>query len=506
MTETVQLNGRDLSVADVVSVARGFAPVDIAPDTLPRLRASRAVIEAAASSDRAFYGINTGFGKLASVKIAADRLRLLQSNLIHSHASGLGAPLPVDMVRALMVLRANSLVKDTSGVRPLIPERLVEMLNAGIHPVVPEQGSVGASGDLAPLAHIAWGLIGHGDVDVASALNNTQVKRVTAQEALADVGFKPIELEAKEGLALINGTQAQTAVLALVVGEALKLWRSAHAAAALSLEALKGSPDTFDRRLHEARPHPGQLESAALLVELLKNSQLRESHRTGDTRVQDPYCLRCTPQILGPVKETLDHAHRVATIEINSATDNPLVLDGDIVSGGNFHGQPIAMALDYVAIALTTLAGISERRLERILNPDLSPGLPAFLASDPGVESGFMMIQIAAASLVGESRTLCAPASIQSIPTDANQEDIVPMSMAAAFKTRRVLDNARRVVACELLCGARGLEYHRPLTSSTAVERIYEKVRSWVAPHTGDRSLTKDVENIAHQLVQETLV
>ena len=318
--------------------------------------------------------------------------------------------------------------------------------------------------------------------------------------------MEPIELEAKEGLALINGTQAQTAVLTLVVDEALKLWRSAHAAAALSLEALKGSPDAFERRLHEARPHSGQLESAALLSDLLVGSALRESHRTDDPRVQDPYCLRCTPQILGPVKEAFDQAHRVATIEINSATDNPLVLDGDIVSGGNFHGQPIAMALDYLAIALTVLAGISERRLERILNPDLSPGLPAFLASDPGVESGFMMIQIAAASIVGECRTLCTPASIQSIPTDANQEDVVPMSMAAAFKTRRVLENARRVVACELLCGAQGLEFHRPLKSSPRVERIYDKIRSWVAPLDGDRSLTQDIETIADRLVQESLV
>ena len=505
MKETVRLNGRDLSVEDVVSVARGFARAEIAPEVLPRMEASRDVIEAAAASDRAVYGINTGFGKLASVKIPQDRLRALQANLIHSHASGLGAPLPIDIVRALMVLRANSLVKETSGVRPLIPKRLAEMLNAGIHPIVPEQGSVGASGDLAPLSHVARGLLGHGEVRVVKAPEQVSELK-TAGEALAAAGLAPVELEAKEGLALINGTQAQTAILALVVHESLKLWRSAHAAAALSLEALKGSPDAFEPRLHQARPHPGQLESAALLTQLLQNSQLRESHRTDDPRVQDPYCLRCTPQILGPVKETLDHAHNVAMIEINSATDNPLVLDGDVVSGGNFHGQPVAMALDYVAIALTVLAGISERRLERVLNPDLSPGLPAFLASDPGVESGFMMIQIAAASIVGESRTLCTPASIQSIPTDANQEDVVPMSMAAAFKTRRVLDNARRVVACELLCSAQGLEFHRPLMSSPQVEHIHAKVRSWVAPLTGDRSLTNDVEAIAEKLIQESLV
>jgi len=505
MNPAVRLNGRDLSIAEVVLVAKRFAPVSVAPEAVAELQASRAVVEKAASSDKAVYGINTGFGKLASVKIPPEKLRLLQANLIHSHASGLGSPLPVEIVRAVMLLRANSLLKPTSGVRPIIPERLVAMLNAGVHPLVPEQGSVGASGDLAPLSHIAWGLLGFGEVDILLS-DGAPPERCPAASALDRAGLSRLELEAKEGLALINGTQAQTAVLALVIEEATNLWRSAHAAAALSLEALKGSPDAFDPRLHAARPHRGQVESAALLRDLLQDSEIRESHRTGDTRVQDAYSLRCTPQIMGPVKETLDRAAEVALIEMNSATDNPLVVGEEIISGGNFHGQPVAMALDFVAIALTTLVGLAERRLERIVNPDLSPGLPAFLAVDAGLESGFMMVQIVAASIVGECRTLSTPACVQSIPTDANQEDVVPMGMAAAFKARRVLANARRVVACELLCGAQGLEFHRPLKSSPGVEAVHEKIRSIVAPLTRDRALTQDIENIASLLSREALV
>ncbi len=327
-----------------------------------------------------------------------------------------------------------------------------------------------------------------------------------AAQALAEAGIEPVVYEAKEGLSLINGTQAQTACLSLLVYDVRRLWRTTHGAAAMTLEALKGTPDAFDARLHDARPHSGQLESASLMRDLLAGSEIRESHRDNDPRVQDAYSVRCIPQIMGAVKDTIDYAARVADVELNAATDNPLVFDGDIVSGGNFHGQPVAMALDYLTVALTCLAGMAERRIERLVNPDLSPGLPAFLAPNPGLESGFMMVQIAAAALVGECRTLSVPACIQSVPTDANQEDIVPMSMAAAFKARRVCDNARRVVACELLCPAQGLEYHRPLRSAAAIEKLLARVRENVEPLTEDRPLTADIERLTTLVKEKALI
>ena len=505
MPNPVSLDGRSLTPEAVVAVARRFAPVTLHDGARERLSASRAVVEAAAAGDAPVYGINTGFGKLQSVRIPGNQLRLLQRNLIVSHASGLGEPLPVEIVRALMTLRINVLLMPTSGVRPLVPDTLTALLNAGIHPVVPEQGSVGASGDLAPLSHVALALIGEGEVDVVPAPGAAPVRR-SAADAMREAGVAPVVFEAKEGLAFINGTQAQTAVLALVVHDAQRLWTAAHASGALSLEALKGSPDPFDERLHAARPHPGQVASAALLRRLLENSPLRESHRTGDERVQDPYCLRCIPQVYGAVKDTLDHAAQVVAVELNGATDNPLVFGEDLVSGGNFHGQPVAMALDFLAVALTTIAGLAERRLERILNPDLSPGLPPFLAANPGLESGLMMVQIMAASLVGECRTLCTPASVQSIPTDANQEDYVPMGMTAAMKAVRVLENAKRVIGAEFLCAAEGLEHHRPLRSSDPVEHIHRTVRAHVPPLSGDRSLRHDLERLAVLTVEESWI
>jgi histidine ammonia-lyase len=499
MPTEILLDGASLTVEQVVAVVRQSTPVTIDPKARTRLAESRKVVEAAAASDRAVYGINTGFGKLASVKIDFGQLRALQRNLILSHASGLGDPLPQDAVRAVMLLRANTLVKPTSGVRPLVPERLLAMLDHGIHPVVPEQGSVGASGDLAPLSHVALALMGEGEVTMKG-------RRLPAAEAMGEAGIEPVVYEAKEGLALINGTQAQTAMLCLLVHDAKRLWRATHGAAAMTLEALKGTPDAFDERLHAARPHPGQVESASLMRELLRDSEIRESHREDDPRVQDAYSVRCTPQIMGAVKDTIDFAARVADVELNAATDNPLVFDEDLVSGGNFHGQPVAMALDYLTIALTTLAGMAERRIERLVNPDLSAGLPAFLAPNPGLESGFMMVQIVAAALVGECRALCVPASVQSVTTDANQEDIVPMSMTAAFKARRVYENANRIVACELLCAAQGVEHHRPLRSAPAVERILAEIREIVDPLTEDRPLTNDIERMAKRVKEKPLI
>ena len=474
-TTPVTLDGHSLSIADVVAVARGNAPVALDPQALAAVRESRRAVEAAAERGQTIYGVNTGFGKLAHVRIPPDQARQLQLNLIRSHASGVGDPLAQDAVRAMMLLRANVLARGTSGVRPVVPELLVEMLNRKIHPTVPSQGSVGASGDLAPLSHLALAMIGEGEVRVPN----------------------PITLEAKEGLAFVNGTQAQTGLAALLVTDAWTLWRSAHGAAAMSLEAVRGSPDPFDVRIHDARPHRWQQRSAALLRELLADSEIRESHRDNDPRVQDAYSLRCTPQVLGAVGEGLAFAEQLVTTELNAATDNPLVFGDDVLSGGNFHGQPIALALDVVGIALTTLAGLAERRLERVVNPDLSSGLPAFLAQDPGLESGFMTAQIAAAALVADCRVLATPASVQSVPTEGNQEDVVPMGMSAAWKAGRILANAERIVAIELLAGAQGLEYLKPLHPAKAVERLYGTVRKEAAALTGDRPMTMDIERIA---------
>ena len=484
MPGSVTIDGRSLSIADVVAVARHGMRVAIAPHALAAVTASRRTIEAAVARGDTIYGVNTGFGKLAHVRIKPEQTRELQRNLIRSHASGVGDPLSVHVVRAMMLLRANVLVRGTSGVRPALPELIVEMLNTQVHPRVPSQGSVGASGDLAPLAHLALAMIGEG-ADGA---------------ALRASGLRPITLEAKEGLAFVNGTQAQTGMAALLTHDAWVLWRTAHAAAAMSLEAVRGSPDPFDARIHDARPHPLQQRSAALLRDLLAGSEIRESHRENDPRVQDAYSLRCTPQVLGAVGEGLAFAERLVTTELNAATDNPLVFDDDVLSGGNFHGQPIALALDVMGIALATLAGLAERRIERIVNPDLSSGLPPFLARDPGVESGFMTPQIAAAALVAECRVLATPASIQSVPTEGNQEDIVPMGMTAAWKAERILGNAAHIVAVELLAAAQGLEFLKPLQPGQGVRRTYAAVRKVAAALDGDRPFTADIEQVANGL------
>jgi histidine ammonia-lyase len=481
MPTPITLDGHSLSIADVVAVARRVAPVAIAPQALASVAASRRAVESAVARGDTIYGVNTGFGKLAHVRIKPEQARDLQLNLIRSHASGLGEPLAVDAVRAMMVLRANVLLRGTSGVRAILPELIVGMLNAQVHPRIPSQGSVGASGDLAPLAHLALAMIGEGEDGPA----------LRAQR------LEPITLEAKEGLAFVNGTQAQTGLAALLVHDAWVLWRTAHAAAAMSLEAVRGTPDPFDARIHEARPHAWQQRSAALLRGLLAESQIRESHRDNDPRVQDAYSLRCTPQVLGAVGEGLAFAERLVATELNAATDNPLVFGGDVLSGGNFHGQPIALALDVIGIVLATLAGLAERRLERIVNPDLSSGLPAFLARDPGLESGFMTPQIAAAALVAECRVLATPASVQSIPTEGNQEDVVPMGMAAAWKAGRILANAARIVAIELLAAAQGLEFLRPLKPARGVDRTLADVRRLVPPLAADRPLSGDIERIA---------
>jgi histidine ammonia-lyase len=492
---SITLDGRSLTIGDVVRIARepGAHP-RLDPTARDALVASRRLIERAIASGQTIYGINTGFGKLANVRIAPDSLDALQVNLIRSHAAGIGAPLPAGVVRAVMLLRANVLLRPTSGVRPELVEALTAMLVAGITPLVPEQGSVGASGDLAPLSHIALALMGEGDM-----LGERGPEPAAA--VLQRAGLRPFRFAPKEGLAFINGTQAQTALLALLVHDAEVLWRTAVGAAALSLEALRGTPAPLDPRIHEARPHRGQLEAAALMRRLLADSEIRESHRENDPRVQDAYSLRCAPQVLGAVADAIRFARETVTVELNASTDNPLVFpEGDVISGGNFHGQPVAQALDFLATALTTLQAIAERRVERLVNPDLSQGLPAFLTAEPGLSSGFMMVQISAASLVAESRALAMPASIGSIPTDANQEDFVSMGMAAAWKAQRILANAQRVVAAELLCAAQGLEFLRPLRPGRGVEDLYRRLRALtppVMPLEADRPPGPDLERLA---------
>ncbi|MFQ6045318.1 MAG: histidine ammonia-lyase [Gemmatimonadales bacterium] len=539
MPRTVTLTGSSLTLDDVVAVAREWARVAIDDDAAMRADRSREAVEKLVRAGEPVYGVNTGFGKLANVRIPDHQLVELQRNLIRSHVAGVGDPLPADVVRATMLLRANVVLRETSGVRSTVARRLADLLNARIHPVVPEQGSVGASGDLAPLAHIAQVLMGEGEVEVAGSgkrergtggspnhgrepgvqsgsgkrervkvpeSGEAETGRVAAADALREAGIGPLELQAKEGLALINGTQAQTALLALLVHDSRNLWRTAHGAAAMSLEALMGTPAPFDERIHEARPHEGQKRSAALMRDLLADSEIRESHRTGDPRVQDAYSLRCTPQIIGPVGDTIEFAAGVLSVELNASTDNPLVFGNEVLSGGNFHGQSVAMALDYLTIALTTLAGLAERRLDRLMNPQLSEGLPPFLAEPAGLRSGLMMIQVTAAALVAEARTLATPASVQSIPTEADQEDVVPMGMAAAHKARRVLANAQRVVACELIAGAQGLEHRKPLRPAREVEALRRRVREIVPIFDEDRPISEDIERLTEAIAKEAWV
>jgi histidine ammonia-lyase len=498
-TPVLLLTGHSLSIDEVVATARdSSARIALEARALATLGESRALVDRAIERGETIYGINTGFGKLANVRIASDQLDQLQMNLIRSHAAGVGRLLPADVVRAAILLRANVLLRPTSGVRPELVQALAMLFNAGLVPAVPEQGSVGASGDLAPLSHIAMVLLGEGEV----LLNETEGAGTrSASSALSSAGLAPFRFAPKEGISFINGTQAQTALLALLVHDAEVLWRTAVGAAAMSLEALRGTPTPLDARIHEARPHPGQVKTAELMRALLAQSEIRESHREGDDRVQDAYSLRCTPQVLGATADAIRFARDTAAVELNASTDNPLVFpNGDVLSGGNFHGQPVAQALDVLSIALTTLQAIAERRVERLVNPDLSQGLPAFLTRDPGLSSGFMMVQITAASLVAESRALAMPASIGSIPTDANQEDFVPMGMAAAVKAVRILANAQKVVAAELLCGAQGLEFLRPLQSGPGVESLYRRIRSpedGVPPLAADRPPAPDLARVA---------
>ncbi|MFL5470169.1 MAG: histidine ammonia-lyase [Gemmatimonadaceae bacterium] len=487
MSERLIIDGDSLTVDEAYAVAVDRLRVDLSPKARARMLRTRAVVDDIVRRNAVVYGVTTGFGKLSEVAIPPERLAELQVNLMRSHSSGVGDRLPEAEVRAMMLLRANVIAKGYSGARPELVDLLLAMLNADMYPPIPEQGSVGASGDLAPLAHLGLALIGEGTLIMGE-------REDSAAAILREVGVNPVVLGPKEGITLINGTQAHTAVALIALVHARALWRTAHVAGAMSLEALLGTPVAFDERIHDARGQKGQARSAALLRDLLADSEVRESHRVGDPRVQDPYSLRCMPQVHGPVLDALDWIDDAISRELNAATDNPLVFEnGETLSGGNFHGLTVAMALDVLAIVLTHLATMAERRIDRLVHPDLNQGLPPFLTPNAGVNSGFMMAQVTAAALASECKVLSHPASVDTIPTDGSKEDVVPMAMGAAWKARRVLRNLENILAIELMCGAQGIDFRAPLRPGRGVRTAHERVRDIVPRLEGDRVLSTDI-------------
>ncbi|HVP65539.1 MAG TPA: histidine ammonia-lyase [candidate division Zixibacteria bacterium] len=497
----LHLNGNDLTLESFAEVVQQRRPVLLEPSARIAVERARAVVDDLVVGDRVAYAITTGVGKLADVRISADQARELQINLVRSHAVGVGEPLSQEEARGMCLLRANSLAKGFSGVRPVVIDTLCEMLNRGVHPVIPSQGSVGASGDLAPLSHLALVLIGEGEAWYEG-------KRMSGAEAMKAAGITSITLEAKEAISLINGTQAMLSSGSLSLIAAQILADTADVIGSISLDALQGTDVAFDERIHAARPHPGQVKVAANLRMMMEGSALRERHRDC-TRVQDAYSMRCMPQVHGAVRDALAYARQTFEIEMNSAVDNPLVFaapkkvgaprtaapqaaEGDILSGGNFHGEPIAFALDMLAIALTAIAGISERRIERLVNPQLSEGLPPFLAPTAGLNSGFMMPQVTAAALVSENKVLAHPASVDSITTSGNKEDYVSMGMTGALKLKRVVENTRNVLAIEALAAAQAVDCVAPLKPSRRAQRALNEIRAVSPMMQHDRSLAKD--------------
>jgi histidine ammonia-lyase len=487
----IEIDGNSLTLEGTLAVAEG-APVALSAAARPRIERARKFVEDLIERGQIVYGINTGFGALSEVTIQQEGLRQLQVNLVRSHACGVGEPLPEPVVRAMILQRANVLAKGHSGCRVELIETLIRMLNAGVHPIIPSRGSVGASGDLAPLAHLALVVIGEGEALYGG-------ERLPGGEAMRRAQIEPLALEAKEGVALLNGTQAMTAVGTLALIAAERLVNAADIIGAMSLEALRGTPAAFDRRIQEVRPHPGQMQSASRLRALIEGSQIRESHRDRkvDPRVQDAYALRCMPQVHGAVRGALEHVRKILEIEINSATDNPLIFaeDREALSGGNFHGEPVALALDYAAIAVADLGTISERRVERLVNPDLS-GLPPFLTPHPGTNSGMMMAQVTAVSLIAENNVLSHPATVTNLPTSANKEDHVSMGMTAALKFARVVENVERILAIELMCAAQGLEFLKPLEPGPLLAEVRSRVRQIVPPLERDAPLYNYIESL----------
>ena len=493
----LHISGNDLTLEVVREVAVERRPVLLSADAREGVDRARAVVDEIVAGNKLAYAVTTGVGKLSDVRIAGDQILELQINLVRSHSVGVGEPLSIPEARAMMLLRANSLAKGYSGIRGIVIDTLCEMLNRGVTPYVPSQGSVGASGDLAPLAHLALALIGEGECVDGSG------HRIASADALKQAQIKPLVLQAKESISLINGTQGMLAVGTLALLAAEILIDSADVLGGLSCDALQGTDTAFDERIHKARPHSGQIKTAANLRKMLEGSQIRESHRAC-SRVQDAYSLRCIPQVHGAVRDTLAHCRGIFEIEANSAVDNPLVFitdaknsQGDVISGGNFHGQPLAFALDFLAIALSALAGISERRIERLVNPALSEGLPPFLAEGAGLNSGFMMPQVTAAALVSENKVLAHPASVDSITTSGNKEDYVSMGMTAATKLKRILDNTRNVLAIEAMAVAQAIDFLAPLKASKRGQAAHAAIRSVCPTMEKDRVMYKDFERLA---------
>jgi histidine ammonia-lyase len=493
----ILLSGQRLTIQQIIAVARENEQVALASEARAKVEDAHRVVERIVVEGRTVYGVNTGFGKLSDVRIEPSELRDLQLNLVRSHSCGLGKPLTKEEARAMLLLRANVLAAGFSGARPVVIETLIAMLERGVTPVIPEKGSVGASGDLAQLAHLALAAIGEGESFYGD-------ERLPGGVALERAQIRPLELQVKEGLALLNGTQAMGAVGALALYRARRLSRLANVAGAMTLEALRGTPVAFDERIHVARPHTGQVEVAAHLRELLRDSEIRESHLENDPRVQDAYSLRCMPQVHGAVCTALALAVEVVETETGSATDNPLVFadTGEVLSGGNFHGAPLALAFDYAAIALTDLMSITERRIDRLINPDANEGLPPFLTKQAGISSGFMMLQVTGVALLNEAKVLAHPASIDNVPTDGGKEDHVSMGMTAATKLRSIVEIAEMATAIELITAAQALEYRAPLSPGRGVKQAYDIVRGHVAPLADDRSMSSDIEGIVEAITK----
>jgi histidine ammonia-lyase len=502
---TIVLDGSSLRIRDVVRVARCYEEVALGDNARERVERCRNVLEELAGS-RVIYGINTGFGALSNIMVSSADLEDLQLNLVRSHAAGVGPPLPTDVTRAMMLHRANTLAKGLSGIRLPTLETLIAMINSRVHPIIPERGSVGASGDLAPLAHLALVMIGEGYAEHSG-------RTLTGSEALRTASLDPVRLKAKEGLALINGTQMMTAIGALMIHDITRLIDLAERSASLSLEVLEGLTEPFDKRLHQARPHMGQVSSAEHMAELLAGSKLVSS---GEHRIvkgmhrQDPYSLRCVPQVMGAARDAIDHASKTIETELNSANDNPLIFpeDREVLSGGNFHGQPIALVLDLLAIAAATIGNLVERRITRLLDPKLNSGLPAFLVSrnaKPGVSSGLMTSQYTAAALASENKVMAHPASVDSIPTSADFEDFVSMGPSSGLKLMRIEENVRVIVAIELLCGAEAAESRGVENLSPANLETFRFVRKTVARLTEDREISKDITALAKALTESSL-
>ena len=501
MKTQIQVGENILSLKDVEDVAFRRVSVDLSDGCASNLVDRRKDVEAFLLPDAPpAYGINTGFGALAETQVKVEEVEELQANLIRSHCTGIGEPFSEPITRAIMLLRAHVLAKRTSGVRPELPRMLCKLLNEGIYPLIPEKGSVGASGDLAPLAHLARSMMGEGSLTTSEGTKDSQ-------EVLIGIGLQPLNFSAKEGLALINGTQAMTADLALTLSRAQRLLDAADGIAAFSAQVLLGSATPYDRRIHEARPQNGQLISASNISTLMAGSPLVDSHAECE-KVQDPYCLRCAPQVHGASRTAIMHASEVVSIELNAATDNPLLFDADsadgrldILSGGNFHGQPIALVADYTGLALAELANISERRIEQLVNPALSSGLPPFLSAKSGLNSGFMIAQVTAAALVSENKVLVHPASADSIPSSANREDHVSMGTIAARQARQILEHAEWVLSIELMCAAQALDLRRPLRGSAAIESMHVEVRNVIPMLNEDRFLQTDIEAMRQLII-----